>query len=208
MANTRIFSFQAAGSNFALPVNPKECTITEGGTVKTVELLNTGEVGIAGNRKLLRLSISNTFLPSAGSHFYTGQDPESILTMMRKAKDGRLPVRIIISGTDINRQFLIEKLDHTYKEGQGDVYIGWSFVEYRETTVTGVASLSESTDTGLGQRASDQEIPKAVTVKKGMTLWGLAKKYYGDGTRWKEIAEENGVKDERKLQIGTQLVIP
>ena len=208
MANTRIISFLAAGSSFQLPVNPKECTITEGRSIKTMELLNVGEIGIAGNRKLLRLSINNTFLPNQDSHFYNGHDPESIMAVMRKAKDGKLPVRLILSGTDINREFLIEKLDHTYKEGQKDIYISWSFVEYRETTVTTVASLPGGTDTGLNQRTSDQEIPKTVTVIKGMTLWALAKKYYGDGARWKEIAQANGVKDERKLQIGTELVIP
>lgn len=208
MVNTRIFSFKTAGSSFQLPVNPKECTISEGGSIKTVELLNIGEIGIAGSRRLLRLSINNTFLPEPESRFYNGCDPENILSMMRKAKDGKLPVRIIISGTDINREFLIEKLDHTYKEGQKDVYISWSFVEYRETTVTAVASLADSTDTGISQRTSDQEVPKIVTVKKGMTLWGLAKKYYSDGTRWREIAQANGIKDERKLQIGTELVIP
>ena len=209
MANTRTFSFLSNVSRFDLAVNPRDCTISDSSSIKTVELLNIGEIGIAGNRKLIRISISNTFLPSPGSPFYKGVSPEQIKSIMRKAKDGKRPVRIIISGTDINREFLIDKLNDTYKEGQDDIYIDWSFVEYRETTVIPVASLaSRYTDTGINNRASDLEIPKTITVKKGTTLWALAKKYYDDGSRWKEIAEANGGLDERKLQIGMELKIP
>ena len=171
MANTRTFSFLANGSRFDLAVNPRDCTISDSSSIKTVELLNIGEIGIAGNRKLIRISISNTFLPSPGSPFYKGVSPEQIKSIMRKAKDGKRPVRIIISGTDINREFLIDKLNDTYKEGQDDIYIDWSFVEYRETTVIPVASLaSRYTDTGINNRASDLEIPKTITVKKGTTV--------------------------------------
>lgn len=209
MANTRTFSFLANGSRFDLAVNPKDCTISDSSSIKTVDLLNIGEIGIAGNRKLIQISISNTFLPSPGSPFYKGVSPEQIKSIMRKAKDGKRPVRIIISGTDINREFLIDKLNDTYKEGQDDLYIDWSFVEYRETTVIPVASLANRyTDTGINNRAADLEIPKTITVKKGTTLWALAKKYYDDGSRWKEIAEANDVTDERKLQIGMELKIP
>lgn len=46
------------------------------------------------------------------------------------------------------------------------------------------------------------------TVKKGDTLWDLARKYYKNPYRWPSIADRNGVKNPRLLQIGTRLVIP
>lgn len=48
------------------------------------------------------------------------------------------------------------------------------------------------------------------TVKKGDTLWSIAKKYYGDGKKWRKILEANTskVKSPQTLQIGTVLVIP
>lgn len=45
-------------------------------------------------------------------------------------------------------------------------------------------------------------------VKKGDTLWALAARELGSGSRWKEIAKANGVKNPRLLQIGTKLRIP
>ncbi|MDY7010425.1 MAG: LysM domain-containing protein [Planctomycetota bacterium] len=46
------------------------------------------------------------------------------------------------------------------------------------------------------------------TIRKGDTLWSLAKDFYGSGRRWKEIAAANGIADESKLPVGKVLRIP
>lgn len=46
------------------------------------------------------------------------------------------------------------------------------------------------------------------TVKKGDTLWDLAKRYYGNPYKWTTIANANQNPDPRKLQIGRNLLIP
>jgi len=46
------------------------------------------------------------------------------------------------------------------------------------------------------------------TVKSGDILWSIAVKFLGDGKRWKEIAELNGITDPRTLQVGKVLKIP
>jgi LysM repeat protein len=45
-------------------------------------------------------------------------------------------------------------------------------------------------------------------VKRGDTLWGISIKYYGTGIHWKRIADANGVRNPRTLQIGKKLRIP
>lgn len=207
--NTRTISISAGSGSFALAVNPKEVTVSSGAKLKTLELLNAGDIAVAGNRTLVKIAIQNTFLPSQDSPFYKGTPPDTILALMKKCRDAPLPVRVIISGTDINRQFWIETMEEKYVEGDKDPHVSWSFTEYRQTTVLPVASLAgRQTYTGLNQRMSGIQVPKSVTVKKGTTMWDLAKKYYGDGNRWKEIQAANGGINERKLQIGMVLVIP
>ena len=44
-------------------------------------------------------------------------------------------------------------------------------------------------------------------VQKGDTLWSIAKKYLGDGNRYKEIQKANGLKD-TDIYPGTVLKIP
>lgn len=56
-----------------------------------------------------------------------------------------------------------------------------------------------------------QQAPPATayyTVVRGDTLWAIAVAYYGNGNRWSEIADANGITDPRSLQIGTVLRIP
>jgi LysM domain/Tachylectin len=45
-------------------------------------------------------------------------------------------------------------------------------------------------------------------VQKGDTLYGIAKKFYGNGNSWRSIAERNGITDPKKLAVGQELVIP
>ena len=47
-------------------------------------------------------------------------------------------------------------------------------------------------------------------VAKGDTLFGLARLYYNDASRWKDIYEANGVvlSDPNELRVGQELVIP
>lgn len=40
------------------------------------------------------------------------------------------------------------------------------------------------------------------------TLWSIAVKVYGDGKKWRQIADANGISDPKKLAAGQSLVIP
>jgi len=45
-------------------------------------------------------------------------------------------------------------------------------------------------------------------VSKGETLWRIAKKYYGSGKRWADIANANGLSDPNRIYVGMKLNIP
>lgn len=47
-----------------------------------------------------------------------------------------------------------------------------------------------------------------ITVQLGDTLYGLAKQHLGDGARWKELADYNGIANPSRLQVGAVLVVP
>jgi nucleoid-associated protein YgaU len=69
----------------------------------------------------------------------------------------------------------------------------------------------------LPERESDEEVfttttttPGTHTISPGDTLYGLARKYYGDSAMWVKIhdANEDNIEDKRLLEVGQTLVIP
>jgi len=51
---------------------------------------------------------------------------------------------------------------------------------------------------------------ESYTVSKGDTLWGISKKFYGEGSKWQLILDANKDKipDPNKLKAGTTIKIP
>ena len=45
------------------------------------------------------------------------------------------------------------------------------------------------------------------TVRRGDSFWLISKRLYGTGTRYREIAESNGLTPESRLNVGDKLVI-
>lgn len=45
-------------------------------------------------------------------------------------------------------------------------------------------------------------------IKKGDTLWSIAKRVYGDGSKYKELAEMNGISNPNKIYAGATLSLP
>ena len=208
MAKTRSVIISTDDGQIELPVNPRQIQVSSDNGDKSIELLNIGTVMLPGHRNPMKITIQ-TFLPSRDSPFYGGIPPEKIINLMEKAKNGQKSIRLIISQTNVNHMFIINSSTATYTEGQKDVQVSWSFTEDRFSSITAVASkANQYTATGLNQRPDTQETPKTVTVKKGDTLWEFAVKYYGDGRRWQEIADRNGITDPRKLTVGKILEIP
>ncbi len=56
-----------------------------------------------------------------------------------------------------------------------------------------------------------KEQPKTYVVKKGDSLWSIAKRIYGDGSKWRKIYEANKKvigKNPNTIFPGQKLVIP
>ena len=129
--------------------------------------------------------------------------------MLKSWQDSGDPVRLIISGTDINDAFLIEDVSETLAEGDRDVGLTLTLREYKfKSALAALAGGSGGTSSAATQKRTDERVtPRTYTVKKGDTLWDIACRFYGDGTKWGSIAAKNGVADPRKLQIGKVLTL-
>ena len=111
-------------------VNPARLTVTRPNENRVRSLAMGGTVNIWGGRGLREVRLT-TFLPSAYSPFFDGKEPESVLAMLKSWQDSGDPVRLIISGSDINDAFLIEDVSETLAEGDKDVGLTVTLREYK-----------------------------------------------------------------------------
>ena len=184
-------------------VNPARLTVTRPNENRVRSLAMGGAVNIWGGRGLREVRLT-TFLPDASSPFYTGQEPETVLAMLKSWQDSGDPVRLIISGSDINDAFLIEDVSETLAEGDRDVGLALTLREYKfKSALAALAGESAA----VQKRTDERVTPRTYTVKQGDTLWDIACRFYGDGTKWRAIAAKNGVPDPRKLQVGKVLTL-
>lgn len=119
-------------------------------------------------------------------------------------------MRLILSGSDINDAFLIEDVTEVLREGDKDVSLTVTLREYKfKSALAALAGGAAGSGSGGGSPAREDEraVPSTYTVKKGDTLWDIACRFYGDGTKWGTLADKNGVADPRKLQIGKVLTL-
>jgi hypothetical protein len=70
--------------------------------------------------------------------------------------------------------------------------------------------LTQSEETKAGQNPTTRAIAgiKVHTVRDGDSLPSLSYRNYGDATRWRVIAEANGIDNPLAVRRGTQLTIP
>jgi 5'-nucleotidase len=68
------------------------------------------------------------------------------------------------------------------------------------------SSVTPSYSSGSG--ASSEIGGGAYVVKKGDTLYGIARTHYGDGKQWRKIAEANPGLSPSSLKVGQTITLP
>ncbi len=211
-----MLSFNNNAEMLALPVVPDQLEVRTGLSNSTAEVVNLGEIGIIGNRKLNGITISS-FFPSyyapycqCSSEEFT--EPYAAVERISRWMGTKRPVRLRITGMNINTACMIEEFSYREKGGQpGDVYYDLVLKEYRfiqSKIVESSASASGTSATAV--RTVERQSPSTYTVKKGDSLWAIAKLQYGDGSRYREIYEKNKKiigPDPNLIKPGQELVL-
>lgn len=187
-------------------VNPASIRVSRPNVNRVEPLALGGSINLWGGRGLREVTLE-TFLPAERSPFFDGQSPDAVLSLLKSWQDSGDPVRLIISGSDINDAFLIEDVTELLREGDSDVGIAVRLREYKFRVVVTASASQGGGTAGSAGRVDERPAQTTYIVKKGDTLWGIACRFYGDGTKWGDIAARNGVTDPRKLQIGTVLQV-
>lgn len=199
-----------------LPVNPESIDLESPFTINTVKIASLGDVSIPGERGIKSLTIDSFFPRDYNASYceYEGfMEPWDFVEKFEKWRDTRKNVRLIISGTPISLPCYIEDFTiEAEKSGApGDIYYSMTLVEYKPmqapSEVAGVSILPKT----ASRAASNVTTPKSHTVVSGESLSLIAKKVYGDMTKWPKIYEANKSaigKNPDLIKPGQKLVLP
>lgn len=179
-----------------LPVTPSAFTLKEKNRNRCINLVSGQEIVLPQVSGLAEISFS-ALLPMVSYPFsvYEGgfKDGREFMSALRQMKEAAEPVwfRIIrtrsYSSTDIYS--IIEELSFREDAAEGsDIICDIVLRQYRTYSTYVVSTTS---GTAVSTQSSGRIVPQSVTVAKGDTLWTLAKRYYGDGSRYYELYRKN-----------------
>jgi len=188
------------GSRIHLPVNPEKITAQTEGKMQTFEVIELGDIALPRGITPARISWESFFPGEARKDAIfvrEWQDPKVIVGIISGWRRNNTKVRLLVTETPINLDCYIAAFEHTWGGGYGDCHYRIELLEARELKVL--------TDTEWNAKKGVQQVvvagvstvrpapppPKTYTVKPGDTLWAIAKKTLGSGSRWKEIYNAN-----------------
>lgn len=214
--------FDKDESTFRLPVNPESIEISKAQTIESYNVLKLGQIAKQSGVELDKYSFEAEFPSKPYGYVLTpaGFLPADIyLRLFEKWRRDNEPVRLIIvngESSDISTLVLIESLDISENAGEeGDYSIAFKLTEYRPF---GMKEVVVTTAPGTGeQKANIASAPRTGTPKKadthtvvrGDTLWGIAKRYLGDGAKYPELVKANPqIKNPSLIIVGQVIKIP
>lgn len=177
------------------PVLPEKIDISKGLANTSVTVQKLGEVVIMQDPKAIKISFSSFFpaTPFPGVQFKELTPPTEIKDKITIWQKSGKPVHFIVTGTSINLFCIIESFNYYEQGGDiGSLHYSLTLKEYREVTARQVTiEKQKATVENTETRVDNSVQPQTYTVKSGDCLWNIAKKYYGDGSKYKTIYEAN-----------------
>ena len=205
-------SFNNNEERLRLPVIPSSFEVLIPHQNTTINITNLGEINLIGKTGLSTMTIES-FFPKQQYSFCLYKDfpqPYECIKMLLKWKESGRPIRVIVTETPINYAMAIESITYSEADGTGDVYFILGLKEYKFIKTSNVTTTITANGTTLRVSETKRETkptPNEYVVKKGDTLWGIAKKITGEGSNYKAIAEKNNIKNPDSLKVGQRLVI-
>lgn len=176
-----------------IPWLPEEIDFESGGTIRTTyEIMNKGPVEVPTGSGLCGYSWESEFPGKyrTDDSMMRGswKDPKTYHNILEDWKAKGTPLNLLVTGYPINKDVILDDYNGKAAGGFGDIVYEIKFIEDRDITIksTKVKASESSSST---KRTATQTTK--YTIKKGDTLWAIAKKHLGAGSKWETIYNAN-----------------
>lgn len=214
--------------NVQLPIAPAELSTKINGRNETIVLMNEGEVNIIKRTGLTDIEFE-VLLPNVKYPFAVypnGFQPATFyLQKLKDLMQGEKPFPFIVNRMLPNGNLLFDtdmivslenyEISESAEEGF-DVNVKIELKQYQNygnKKVSIKTSTKAKNGAGTTKTASKavveqkrpttgKETPKTHTVKSEETLWVIAKKYLGDGSKYTELAKINNISNPNMIKAG------
>lgn len=209
-----------------LPVAPSKVQLSINNKNKTITLINDNEINLLKKPGLSSFEFE-ALLPNVKypfAFYESGFKPAEIfIAKLKELKINRKPFVFVVTRSKPNGTSLfgtsmqVSLEDYKVKEDANeglDITVSIKLKEYKDfgfkpSTIkikNGKAKIRAKKKRAAGKSPMPKK-NKKYTVKKGDSLWGIAKYFYGDGSKYSTIAKANKGKIS-VLMPGQVLIIP
>lgn len=170
-----------------LPVLPESLSVSVGSKNESVDIAKLGEVTIIQDPSAKIFSFSS-FFPAHKTplvEYSKLPKPWDPIKKIEKWQKSKKPLRLLVTKTKINFPVSIDSFEYKEEGGAvGDINYDLTLKEFKFVTIR---KIKVKTPKKKKKRPSSKSKPRTHTVKKGDTLWDLARKYYGNSLKWRKI---------------------
>jgi nucleoid-associated protein YgaU len=214
MSTIQFWLSNAEGEKFRFPVNPESITIPSPFGFEDVAVNRIGELTIIGDR-LPKEYLFTSFFPRDYNEAYCEYSgfpkPWEAVDFIEAIRDSRQPCRMTVTGTPINAKVTIRDFEILPEKAgsPGDIYFTISLKEYKEVVFRKIDKQKVSKQNTRPD--TKKTAAKSYTVVKGDSLWKIAQRQYGNGSKWPTIYNANKSvigKNPNLIKPGQKLVIP
>lgn len=199
------FYFKIGSDVLTFPITPSEMTIKVGSNNKVITLINEGEINILKSPSLAEVEFTARFPMRKYPYSREVSDFQVYFNMLEDIKVNKKSFRFIVARStpggkrtwDTNMLMVLEdfELEENADEGD-DVLITFNLKQYKNYGVkllntSGIATSTSTSTTTRSTESKTASTNTSYTVKTGDTLWSIAKKFYGDASKYTTIYNAN-----------------